>query len=300
MKQLFCTAIVCLPLFAAAQQVSDPHFRYTVTAPVYEPGRGPRIWFDEGHNNPHSLEGKFAALSRVLQQDGYTVLPGREKLSLPYLQAAKIFITINALYDPYNWDLPARSAFTPGEVDTLHNWVKEGGSLLLVTDHMPCGASVNDIAKAFGFNIINGFAQRRNRKEELFSRNRGNLHHNAITTGRNTDERVDSCMIWGGTGFLMPPGAQAITSLGDAYKILLPSKADVWDETTPVISGLGFVNAAYMPYGKGRIVVFGDGAPFSAQLEGIYGNKRGMNHPKAGQNAQLLLNIIHWLDGQLP
>lgn len=300
MKYLIAAGMLLSPLCTAAQQVSDRDFRYTVASPQYAPGAGPRVWFDEGHNNPHTLKGKFAAFGDVLSQDGYQVTPGRQKLSMPYLQAAKIFVTVNALYDRYEWDLPARSAFTPEEVRVLHNWVEAGGSLFLVTDHMPCGASVNDVAKSFGFNIINGFARRRDRKDEMFSRGRGNLHHNTITAGRKKEEQVDSCMIWGGTGLLAPAGAQVITSLGDEYEIVLPSKADVVDKTTPVVSGLGFVNAAYRQYGKGRIVLFADGAPFAAQLESIYNRKRGMNHPKAGQNAQLLLNIIHWLDGKLP
>lgn len=299
-KTLLFTGISLLPFAAPAQQLSDPGFRYTVAAPQYAPGAGPRVMFDEGHHNPFTLKGAFAALGNMLRQDGYTVSPAREKLSTAYLTNTQVFISINARYDPNNWDLPGRSAFTPEEVQVLHAWVENGGRLLLVTDHMPCGAGVHELAKAFGFNVINGFARRRNRQQEIFSRSRGNLHTHAITTGRSAAERVDSCMIWGGTGLLAPEGAEVITSLGDAYEILLPVKADVRNDTTATMSGLGFVQAACLRYGKGRVVVFADGAAFSAQLEGIYSNKRGMNHPKAAQNAQLLLNTIHWLDGSLP
>ncbi|WP_206106100.1 hypothetical protein, partial [Olivibacter sp. XZL3] len=59
------------------------------------------------------------------------------------------------------------------------------------------------------------------------------------------------------------------------------------------------VNGVYLKFGKGRIVIFGDGAPFSAQLQGVKSEKRGMNHPGATQNAQFLFNIIHWLDRKL-
>ncbi len=54
-----------------------------------------------------------------------------------------------------------------------------------------------------------------------------------------------------------------------------------------------------MEYGKGRIVVFGEAATFSAQLAGEQKSKMGMNNPQAKQNPQLLLNIIHWLDRKL-
>jgi len=59
------------------------------------------------------------------------------------------------------------------------------------------------------------------------------------------------------------------------------------------------MNRAFLEFGKGRVFVFADGAPFSAKLDGIKSDKRGMNHPDASQNAQLLLNIIHCLDGKL-
>ena len=56
---------------------------------------------------------------------------------------------------------------------------------------------------------------------------------------------------------------------------------------------------AYMPYGKGRLVAFGEAAMFSAQIAGPDKIKMGMNNPIAPENYQLLLNIIHWLDGKL-
>jgi len=71
------------------------------------------------------------------------------------------------------------------------------------------------------------------------------------------------------------------------------------NDTTPVISGLGLVNGAFMEYGKGRVVVFAEAAMFSAQFAGPQMGKMGMNNPQAKQNPQLVLNIIHWLDRKL-
>jgi hypothetical protein len=45
--------------------------------------------------------------------------------------------------------------------------------------------------------------------------------------------------------------------------------------------------------------MFGEAAMFSAQLAGPQKRKVGMNDELAKQNYQLLLNIIHWLDGKL-
>lgn len=286
-------AALLFPAFAMAQQVSDTAYHYPLAKPMYATNTGPLVLFDEGHNNPHTLKGRYAAFGDLLRQDGYKVEPGKEKLSRTYLQPAKIFVSANALYDRVNWDLPAGSAYSDEEVQALHDWVKDGGSLFLLTDHMPCGASVNAIALSFGFNVMNGFAARKDRQEEIFTKEKGNLRENVITRG------IDSLMIWGGTGFLAPAEAQIIATLDEGYEIFFPSRAGEITATTPKAPGLGFVNAASLVYGKGRVVIFGDGASFSAQLEGIYSNKRGMNHPKAGQNAPLLLNIMHWLDGKL-
>jgi hypothetical protein len=54
-----------------------------------------------------------------------------------------------------------------------------------------------------------------------------------------------------------------------------------------------------LQHGAGRVVVFGEAAMFSAQLAGPEKIPMGMNQESATQNPQLLLNIIHWLDGKL-
>lgn len=59
------------------------------------------------------------------------------------------------------------------------------------------------------------------------------------------------------------------------------------------------VTGAYKKYGKGKVVVFGEAAMFTAQLAGPNKNKTGMNNLVAPENYQLLLNIIHWLDGRI-
>jgi hypothetical protein len=217
------------------------------------------------------------------------------------LTGATIYVSVNAMYDPMIWDLPARSAFSEEEINILYEWVKKGGSLFLIVDHMPCPGSCHSLARKFGFNLINGFALRKNRAPELFSRSRRNLHPSVITEAQGA--RIDSIRIWGGSAFLPPGNAEIISSLDEQYEIYLPSRnSEVTypiPPATPSVSGAGFVNGAILQYEQGRVVVFAESAVFSAQLEGIKSSKRGMNHSDARQNAQFLLNIIHWLDGRL-
>lgn len=284
-----------------AQQVADETFNYPVSVPIYKSGSGPLILFDEAHNNASTLSGAYAAFGKLLASDGYNIVSSKEKVTSELLKNAKIYVTVNAMYDMENWDLPARSAFSQDEINELSNWVADGGSLFLVTDHMPCGASVNELAARFGINIVNGFAIRKDGRPEVFSKEKNTLISNEITS--SPGKEIDSIMCWGGTGFIVPPHAHVISVLGDDYRIYLPSHVSQikrrLSDTIPYISGSGLVNGAYLKFGKGRIVIFGDGAPFSAQLQGVKSEKRGMNHPGATQNGQFLFNIIHWLDRKL-
>ncbi len=77
----------------------------------------------------------------------------------------------------------------------------------------------------------------------------------------------------------------------------MPQTAWEFKKNTTTASCENLVQGAFMRYGEGRIVVFGEAAMFTAQLQGK--NKVGMNTKSASQNAQFLLNTIHWLDGVL-
>jgi hypothetical protein len=54
-----------------------------------------------------------------------------------------------------------------------------------------------------------------------------------------------------------------------------------------------------MKYGKGRLVMFGEAAMFTAQFAGPARSGVGMNSDYADENYKLLLNIIHWLEGKI-
>jgi hypothetical protein len=44
----------------------------------------------------------------------------------------------------------AKAAFEPVECDAVHDWVQAGGSLLMIADHHPWGASSGQLAKRLG------------------------------------------------------------------------------------------------------------------------------------------------------
>ena len=283
----------------SAQSVADPDFRFVTEYPRYDNGKGPVVRYDEGHNNPFSLKGQYAAFAHVLEADGYRLDTHRQTITTETLLDTRVFVTVNALHDLENWGAQTGNAYTDEEVETLYNWVHQhGGSLFLITDQMPAAGSASNLAARFGFNLINGFAQRKDGQPEIFSRARGNLTANPITDVEGF--AIDSIRCWVGTGFFPPPDAIIISSLGEDYDIFLPSDGSEMNHlaaaSVPKITGMGLANGAILQCGRGRVVLFADGAPFYALLRGIKSDKRGMNHPDATQNAQFLLNIIHWLD----
>lgn len=290
--------IVYLPGLTG-QQVADSAFNFDIKNPVYERGSGTIITLDEAHFNFHTLSGRYYPFGQLLQKDGYVLKSGNEAFSSSYLSGLKILVIANALSGNGTWRLPTRSAFSKDEIHALNQWVSSGGSLFLIADHMPFAGAAAQLALSFGFNFVDGFALRKDDNQEIFSRKKNNLASTGITNGHNTSERIDSILFFTGQAFIAPKDATVISSLNDDYEVLLPEFAWQFNDTTPRLSGQGFANGAYLEYGKGRLVVMGEAAMFSAQVSGPQRNKAGMNHANARQNPQFLLNLIHWLDRKL-
>ena len=122
--------------------------------PEYSLGEGPNILIDEAHHNYHTKDGLYSPLAKLLIADGYKV-NSLTKLTKDNLSTARIFIISNAM--PENHKVNT-SAFTDDEVIVIEEWVKNGGSLFLIADHMPCPEAATKLASTFGFNFINCFA----------------------------------------------------------------------------------------------------------------------------------------------
>ena len=69
------------------------------------------------------------------------------------------------------------------------------------------------------------------------------------------------------------------------------------DSATPRVEVGGWLQGAVKDAGKGRAAFFGEAAMFTAQSAGAERRPMGMNAPGAEQNAQFVLNLLHWLAG---
>lgn len=254
---------------------------------------------DHAHHNFHRIDGRYMAFAKVLEADGYRMEPNETPFTAESLSGIRILVIANALGNDGPWVLPTAPAFTKEEVAEVEAWVRNGGSLFLIADHMPFGGAAARLGRAFGFNWVNGYAMRDDGTAERFSHRQGTLAEHPITNGTTDQERIDSIAFFTGSAFLPPPQATRITDLQEDYFILLPESAGQFSDTTAWVDGRYFANAAVLEHGKGRVVCFGEAAMFSAQRQGPDRAPMGMNQPGAEQNPQLLLNIIHWLDRRL-
>ncbi len=291
-----------VPVSLLSQQISDTSYNPVINNPAYEKGEGPVIFIDEGHNNFHTKSERYSAFAKVLEKDGYILKGYAGEFDGDKLSKGKILVIANALniINANEWCVPTPSAFSDKEIETLKNWVSRGGNLFLIADHMPFSGAAAGLAKSFGFEFTNGFALDTNsRGPSLFSRDKNTLQNNVITNGKDASESVNIIYTFTGQAFKIPEDAFPILIFGDNHTNFLPDTAWVFNNETPKYNLKGWYQGAYKKFGKGRVVMFGEAAMFTAQLAGPDKNKIGMNSSYATDNYKLLLNIIHWLDGKL-
>jgi uncharacterized protein (DUF2249 family) len=300
---LSVTLIVAIPVVCAnAQQVADTSFKPPIAKPAYPNGAGPVVMLDEAHFNFHTAEGRYLPFAELLRRDGYQVNPSRSKFSKASLAGGKILVIANALSErnQTDWSLPTPAAFSDAEVVALHDWVKGGGSLLLIVDHMPFPGGAKNLAEAFGIHFSNGYAiDQKAQGPMVFNLSNGLLKEHQITRGRTEAEKVDSVATFTGSAFQIDGKAEPLLILGTSVVSALTTVAGQITEATPRIPVNGWYQGAVMRFGKGRVSIFGEAAMFSAQVAGPNRNPMGMNAPVAAQNAQFLLNVMHWLSGKL-
>ena len=177
--------------------------------------------------------------------------------------------------------------------------MRKGGSLLLITDHLPFGYASANLAERFGVEMSGGYTwDEANSPKEfdhpgiiVFTRKNGTLADHPITQGRDTTERINRIIAWQGQSLKGPKGSEAFLKLAataiDRESLLYSAQ---------VVSAAGRAQGIALKFGTGRVIVIGEAAMLSAQLGGK--QKIGMNYPGI-DNRQLALNIMHWLSGLL-
>lgn len=277
-----------------------------VSTPQFASDTGPRVLVDAAHGNFHTIDGRFAAFARLLRADGYRVTGASQPITPALLAGTDVFVIANAVKggEKAQWVLPTPSAFEPDEVAALAQWVHDGGSLLLIADHMPFPGSAAPLAEAFGIVFLNGYAMKSlSEGGTLIYTRAGGLADHAITRGRNPAEEISSLKAFTGQAFRSVNPVTPLMRIPPDWSVYFPQEASEFTATTPYESARGLLQGAVLRHGQGRVAVFGEAAMFSAQTivlgDQVIG-RMGMNDPEAQQNAQFVLNVLHWLSGLLP
>jgi hypothetical protein len=279
------------------------------------------VAIDSAHRNFHTADGRYRPFADLLRNDGYRVVDHNAPFDARSLTGVRVLVVANAGM-PVGNDLSV-PAFTAAECDAVRDWVRGGGSLLLISDHAPFGNAAAPLAERFGVTLGKGWAFEQNDTEAgittqlLFSRANGLLGRHPILTGRGAAENVMRIRSFTGQSVGVPAGATALMRLtANAGEAATPAALEAADAARrgpdsgartalpDVISVAGRAQAIAMPFGKGRVVVVGEAAMFSAQVVKFTNGgetremKIGMNVPDTNDR-QFALNVVHWLSGLL-
>ncbi len=281
-------------------RTADLSFHYVIEKPAFKSGRGPTVMIDEAHNNFHTAVGTYLPFARLLEQDGYVIRRGQSKISMESLRRCQIYVIADAQPPAREDDPPS---FSQSEVEILADWVRQGGALLLITDHMPDPSAIEGLAQAFGIEVKNGYVLNNHYTQRetplVFQRSDGSLVRHPITEGRSPEERIQSIATFTGSAFKADPTFQPLMIIRSDKKLWIPEKLYAINQNTPYITVRGWLQGAVSEFDSGRIAFFSEAAMFTAQIFDQGKQRVGINHPLAKDNAQLLLNVVRWLSSLL-
>jgi hypothetical protein len=302
MKKLVCQIVLVIAFFitniALSQQRADDIKIPKINKPRFEKHNGPNIYIDQGHHNFHQKARRFKPFSDLLSSDGYKV---DSIIDLKKLKIGDVLVIANPIHqnNVRNWRRPIHQAFTKDEISYLKEWVKKGGKLLLIADHMPFSGASNSLANAFGFDFCDGFAYLKKESEnspDIFSISNKRLLNTTITNGF-LGENLNKITTFTGSSFTIPKKAKGVLKFQKGDYCLAPEVAWQFLDDTPNSDLENSYQGAILNFGKGKLAVFGEAAMFTAQTvtnnSGTY--KFGFHSEQAPNNIEFIRNLMYWL-----
>jgi len=281
-------------------QIEDTNFDAAIGAPAYT-DKHPHVLFDEAHSNAHTIDGLYKPFVNLIVNDGFEIKPNKEKFNMETLNKCDILVIANARGGREK-GTGGNPAFSEEECKTVEEWIRGGGSLLLIADHAPYGAAAEILSKRFSVNMSNGDTIDPSHHDPetgeegsiLFSRKNGLLKDHSITRGRNPSEKIHRVLTFNGQSLKGPEGSTSFLSLAD-------TAIDIDSEKSKT-SAAGRTQGIALEFGKGRIVILGEAAMLTAQIyqtPDLGFGYAGMNRYDT-DNKQLAINIMHWLSRLFP
>ena len=285
-----------------AQLYNDSSFNANVVHPKFMKGYGPKILIDAGHHNFLVEIGLIKPLFDVASSDGYQIKIDSMPFTKEYLSNYKLVVIMTAMPFKYGSknQVTDEITFTTDELNALHDWVSNGGSLLMFSEHAPIDKSVTPLFNKFGIQLSTGIVVDSLNSDTpiempswkysflKFTSKNGLLNtEHTITKGEKKNERISNILTIGGSGLT-----------GDGYTNILKLSSSAmikkWNGTMP--SGTPNSQCLAGNVGKGKLVALGDCNGFTAMSlkSGEYKLSAGMQ--VSGYDwKQFVLNTLHWL-----
>ena len=287
----------------------DTSYDTSVSNPAYGSDH-PKLAFDEGHRERHLSRETYRPFAELARHDGYAIERIDDPITESELDGVRVLVIACAQGEGETGEA---AAFTPSECTAIERWVDSGGGLLLVADAFPFGSAADSLARKFGIEIAKGMTADaiqydREWKDDTqldFNRENHLLGVHPVTEGRTQEERVGRVVTYTGTSVRGPSGSAVFLRHGSTA-VMRAAKPSIeqtskgprlhveYGEEKPAE---GWGQGVALVHGRGRVVVLGESAVLTAQLDGA--RKYGMN-AKGNDDRKLALNTLHWLSGLLP
>jgi hypothetical protein len=301
MKNILLCSFLLISVFSSAQMLNDSPFNANVSNPKYKLGKGPSILIDAAHHNFIIEMGLIKPLVDVLHADGYITKIDSQVFTKNYLSKYKTLVIMPAM--PFKFGtkniINDEITFTNEELTILQDWVNQGGSLLMLSEHAPIDKSMTPLFNKFGITTTTGIIYdsaycdtsiklSTNQTYIQYTTENGLLNTNhPITQGQNSTEAIHRIVVYGGSGMI----GQAYTNI---FRTSPYATIRKWSGNLP--SGTVSSQCLAGEFGKGRLVALGDCNGFTA----MYINSGGKKY-SAGMQVnnydwkQFVLNTFHWL-----
>lgn len=306
MKAMFVRILVfllSLGLLSCQGHSSSPDKSFDVS--VQEPQlTGLKVVFDEAHKNHHQISRTYSPFAALVTHDGCKVTANDGSITASKLAGADIYVIATAASQEEPGD---QAAFSETETGVLEEWVQNGGSALIITEHYPFGLAMKSLLEKFGVEVHNGYTEDSVLNNPLvadallFEKSKGNLNRSHPVT--RDIERVNTFTGSSVRGDSTWTDLLILSSSAQNYNVDVTVSREGGDVSVGVTysdfyPASGFSQGICKQYGKGKIAVLAESAMVTAQFD-KHGNKFGMNVPGC-DNKQFTLNLIRWLANPNP
>ena len=303
-------ALVVAPAVDAQNQTADAGYRFENANPAYPDGTGPTVQIHR-FVSPYVQRGSFDAFKTLIESDGFNARWLDKQISGEVLEETNVLVIANAYTkggarDFNNFStLEAPSVYNDAEIALIANWVRDGGSLLILADHSPFAGGTIKLAEALGFTFMTGVAVHKSSiseniisnidfRREGESRRIGRLSGHPIVDGGLGRPRISHYFAFEGQAIIPPPQAASLLTIPKGYETILTLSVREEFYTAMRLDASGFSQGAVLDLDNGRIGVFGETGGFTSQVRSNV-RSMGLAAPEADENAEFVLSTLRWL-----